>query len=110
MSISPVGGVIYANQNMQIPASKQIDFQNRLDLQNSVAAQILNEKEEEIAEVRPTEETYRIDPEKEHEREKNDESTGEKEEENKFIKQNKNSIKKDKIQEIKSTHHLDIKV
>jgi len=110
MSLSPVGGVIYANQNMQIPASKQIDFKNRLDLQNSAAAQMLNEKEKEVTEVRPMEEAYKIDPEKEHEKEKNDESSGEKEEENKFAKQNKSIIKKDETQETNSTHHLDIKV
>ena len=108
MSITPIGGVIYANQNMQIPASKQIDFQNRVDLQNSAAAQLLNEKEKEVAEVRPTEETYKIDPEKEHEREKNDESTGEKEEEEKLAKKIEKKIKKSS--ENSSFHHLDIKV
>ena len=70
MAITPLGGVIYANQNMQIPASKQIDFQNKLDLQNVMAAEVLNEKEKEIEEVRPTEESYKIDPENEHEKEK----------------------------------------
>ncbi len=108
MSLSPVGGVIYANQNMQIPASKQIDFKNRLDLQNSAAVGILNEQDKEVSEVRPTEESYKIDPEKEHEKEKKDESSGEKEEEEKFIK--KVSKKNKKEFDVPLNGHLDIKV
>ncbi len=106
MAISPVGGVIYANQNMQVPASKQIDFQNRLDLQNVVAAELIKEKEKEVEEIRPTEESYKIDPENEHEKEKSEEESGEKEEEAKFANKIEKKIKKDS----KSTHLLDIKV
>ncbi len=106
MAISPLGGTIYANQNMQIPASKQIDFQNKLDLQNVQAAEILNEKEKEIEEVRPTEESYKIDPENEHEKEKSDEESGEKEQEGKLAQKIKKEIKKEKSTE----HILDIKV
>jgi len=106
MAITPLGGVIYANQNMQIPASKQIDFQNKLDLQNVMAAEVLNEKEKEIEEVRPTEESYKIDPENEHEKEKNDEESGEKEEEAKLANKIEKNIKNKKS----SSHLLDIKV
>lgn len=106
MGISPLGGVIYANQNMQVPAAKQIDFQSKLDLQNVMAAELLNEKEKEVEEVRPTEESYKIDPENEHEREKKDEESGEKENEEKLMNKVEKKIK-DKKQ---STHLLDIKV
>ena len=108
MALSAIGGAIYANQNMHIPASKQIDMQNRIDLQNSAAAQILNEKDKEIAEVRPTEESYKIDPEKEHEKEKNDESAGEKEQEQQMEEKIAKKQKKESPSSL--AHHLDIKV
>lgn len=81
MAVSPVGAMIYTNQNMNAAAVKQTDFQNRLDMQNVAAMASSNEKNKEIEEVRPTEETYKIDPEKEHQKQKNEEETGAKEEE-----------------------------
>ncbi len=108
MAISSLGGVIFANQNMQIPASKQIDFQNKFDLQNVVAAKLLNDKDKEVGEVKPTEETYKIDPDKEHEKEENDENSGEKEKETNFAKTKRK--KEIKNEEENSSYHLDIKV
>ena len=81
MAVSPVGAMIYTNQNMNAAAVKQTDFQNRLDMQNVAAMASSNEKNKEIEEVRPTEETYKIDPEKEHEKQKKEEESGAKEEE-----------------------------
>ena len=80
MAITPVGGMIYANQNMQAAATKQTDFQARLDAQNLAATESANAKDKEVREIRPTEETYKIDPEKEHQKEKSDEETGAREE------------------------------
>lgn len=107
MPITPVGGMIYANQNMQVAASKQTDFQNRLDVQNTAAAATINEKEKEIEEVRPPEETYKIDPEHEHDKEGSDEETGEKEEET-LKEKRKNEKKQD--EEEQTFRKLDIKV
>ncbi len=108
MAISSLGGVIFANQNMQIPASKQIDFQNKFDLQNVVAAKLLNEKDKEVGEVKEAEEIYKIDPDKEHEKEKSDENSGEKEKETNFTK---NKIEKEiKNKQENTPYHLDIKV
>ncbi len=106
MALSSLGGVIFANQNLQIPASKQIDFQNKFDLQNVVAAKLLNDKDKEVGEVKPAEETYKIDPNKEHEKEKSDENSGEKERETKFSKRKKEIESK----QDKTPYHLDIKV
>ncbi len=106
MGISPISGIIYTNQNMQVPAAKQIDFQNKLDLQNVMAAEVLNEKEKEIEEVRPAEESYKIDPQNEHEKEKQDEQSGEKEEEAEFL----NKIEKNQNKKKTGNHLLDIKV
>lgn len=81
MAISPMGAVIYTNQNVTAAATKQTAFQNRAEMQNLMASAIANEKDAVVKEVRPTEETYKIDPEKEHQKQKNEEETGAKEEE-----------------------------
>lgn len=81
MAISPVGAMIYTNQNMNAAAVKQTDFQNRLDMQSAAAMTSSNEKSKEVREVRPAEETYKIDPEKEHQKQKSEEESGAKEEE-----------------------------
>ena len=81
MAIGPVGAVIYTNQNMTAAATKQTAVQNRNEMQSVMASAIANEKEEVVKEIRPTEETYKIDPEKEHQKQKNEEESGAKEEE-----------------------------
>jgi hypothetical protein len=81
MPIGPVGSVIYANQMITAQATKQSEIQNALQMQSVVAAAIQNEKEDEVQDVRPPEEAYRIDPEKEHQRQKNEEEQGATEEE-----------------------------
>jgi len=81
MTISPLGSVIYTNQNTTAAASKQTSIQNRAQMQNLIAGAIANEKEAVVKELRPTEETYKIDPEKDHEKQKNEEESGVKEEE-----------------------------
>ena len=76
MPVGPIGSVIYANQMIPVQASKQTEIQNALQMQSAVAAALQNEKEDEVQDVRPAEETYKIDPEKEHERQKNEEEQG----------------------------------
>ncbi len=72
MAISPIGGVVYANQNMQVPATQQAEFQQRIDAQATAAMAASNEEKKEIEEIRPTEETLELDPEKDHEKSKQD--------------------------------------
>ncbi len=81
MPITPLEGIVYANQNMQVPASKQTDYRNRVEFQNLVAAAAVNEKPSVVQDVGDLVETEPIDPEKEHQREEAEEQTGEKEEE-----------------------------
>ena len=69
MAVGPVGSVIYTNQNMNVAASKQNDHQNRIELQNVINSP-LSEEKKEVKAIRPTEETYKIDPENEHEKDK----------------------------------------
>lgn len=63
MAIGPVGNAVYVHQNMHVAASKQTDLLNRFDLQNVMAAEILKDKEKEVTQVRPAEETHAVDPE-----------------------------------------------
>lgn len=104
MAVTPIGNMIYVNQNMQVSASKQTDFQARLDAQNLAANEASNEKEKDIQEVRPTEETYKVDPEKEHEKDKKEQEQEAKESAEENLSQdNKNDEKNDG-----KTHLLDI--
>ena len=68
MAIGPVAGMIYVNQNAPVAASVQSDFQSKLDMQMAMNAAASAEKKKEVEETRPTEESYRIDPENEHEK------------------------------------------
>lgn len=104
MAITPVGGMIYANQNMQTPATQQAEFQQRLDAQSMAAMAASNQEKKEVEEIRPTEESYEIDPEKEHNQQTSDEEEGVGEEKKK---------KKEHEEETSSSsdeHVLDIKI
>jgi hypothetical protein len=109
MAIGPIGAHIYVNQNMQIQASKQTDFQNKLDLQNIQAAAVANEKDKDVQEVRPPEETYKIDPEHEHERQKKEEENGATQEQEKKAKKDKKSSVEEE-NDNGDFEHLDIKI
>jgi len=106
-AIGPVGSMIYTNQNVTAAATKQTAVQNRNEMQNVMASAIANEKEAVVKELRPTEATYKIDPEKEHQKQKKEEESGAKEEEttkdtkHKHLKESENA---------KPTSRLDITV
>lgn len=68
MAISPISNTIYVNQNTPVAASVQSDFQSKLDMQIAINAAAAVQKKKEVEEIRPTEETYKIDPENEHEK------------------------------------------
>ncbi|MBE0495333.1 MAG: hypothetical protein IBX45_02865 [Campylobacterales bacterium] len=72
MAVSPIGGMVYANQSLPMAAAKQMDFHTRLEAQNLAAGVAANEKDKEVQAVRPTEETHKIDPEREHQQKKDD--------------------------------------
>lgn len=72
MPVTPLGNTIYINQNMNVVANKQSEVQNRFDLQSLAAMALNEEKNEEVEQVRPTEETYKIDPQHQHEKSKSE--------------------------------------
>ena len=105
MAIGPIGAVAYANQATPAQTKLQSNFQNRLDVQSSAAMAMQDADKQEIQDVRPAEETYKIDPEHEHEKEKREQE--QKEQEEKPIE--KTILKKDEEEDIMPSHHLDIK-
>ncbi len=66
--LGPVENTIYVNQQTASIASVKGNQINRFDLQNVAAQAIVNEKEKEVLDVRPAEESHEIDPEREHEK------------------------------------------
>ncbi|MBV5349270.1 hypothetical protein JZU61_06435 [bacterium] len=69
MAISPVGGVIYANQQMAGIAGEVGAVQNRFELQALAAQALARDQKTEVQEVRPTEENKEVDSNREHTKE-----------------------------------------
>ncbi len=107
MAITQLHGILFANQNMQVVASKQISLQGRVDFQNLVAAAAANDKQREIDETRAAEEGKGINPDREHNKEKAEQEMGEKAQETKIREK---SQKKEEDEELSTTRILDIKV
>lgn len=109
MSISPLGNIHFINQNAPVASAVNANTQARFDLQNAMAAELANEKNEEVAELRPAEETYKIDPEHEHERQKREQEQSSSD--NDKSSQNDQSLTDENLAEIDNEiHHLDIKI
>ncbi|ATB70914.1 hypothetical protein SJPD1_2826 [Sulfurospirillum diekertiae] len=109
-SVGAIGNVIYANQMVTVQAAKQMDYQNSVQMQSMIAEAMQNEKEEIVEDVRPAEETYKIDPENEHERQKSEEENGATEEQMKQHEEMKEHSKAEE-EEVPAVHdgHLDVK-
>lgn len=107
-NIGSIGSVVYANQMIPTQAAKQMDYQNSVQMQSMLAEALQNEKEEIVEEIRPAEESYKIDPENEHERQKHDEESGATEEQ---IAQEHKEHPASEEDEVPAVHdgHLDIK-
>ena len=103
MALGPVGNVIFVNQQTPAVASIKADQLARLDFQNMAAQHIVNEKEKEVQEIRPTEENQKIDPDREHQRQEADEETKEQK-----TKSHKTNLKEEEESSSLSLHHLDI--
>ena len=108
-TIGPIGNVIYANQMVTVQAGKQMDYLNSVQMQSAIAEAMQNEKEEVVEEVRPAEESYKIDPENEHERQKHEEESGATEEQMNQEEHEAHTVEEE--DEIPAVHngHLDIK-
>lgn len=72
MAIGPVGNAIFANQMTANVSSVQNAHSSRVDFQNMVAQAAVNEKDEKVLKVRPTEENHEVDEDREHTRDEAD--------------------------------------
>jgi len=72
MAVGPIGNAIFTNQMTPAVTSVQNAHNNRVDFQNMVAQATVQEKDEKVLEVRPTEENHEIDPDREHQRDEAD--------------------------------------
>ena len=100
MSVGPLGSVIFTNQMSANASSVQNAHNNRVDIQNVVSATQLQEKDEKVLEVRPTEENQEVDPDNEQEHSNDSNSS----------KRNKKNKDESVEENIEQTHHLDILV
>lgn len=75
MAIGAIGNTIFVNQMTASASSVQNAHQNRVDFQNMVAQAAMQEKDEKVLEVRPTEESHEVDPDREHEKNSADQET-----------------------------------
>jgi hypothetical protein len=75
MAIGPIGNAIFVNQQTATASSVQNAHNNRVEFQNLAAQAAANDKDKQVIEVRPTEESHEVDPDREHERQQADEET-----------------------------------
>jgi len=72
MSVGAIGSTIFTNQMTPVASSTANAHNNRVDFQNMVAQTTINEKDEKVLEVRPTEENQEVDEDREHARDEVD--------------------------------------
>jgi hypothetical protein len=75
MAIGAIGNAIFTNQMTANAAAIQNAHNNRVDFQNMIAQAAVQEKDEKVLEVRPTEENHEVDPDREHEKNEADQET-----------------------------------
>ena len=66
MAISPVAGAIYANQVAPAASAIQGEQQAKFDIQSALAA--VAEQKKEVEEIRATDEIYKINPDKQEQK------------------------------------------
>lgn len=114
MAVTPLGNSNFINQNAPVVSQVHANQQARFDMQALMASELATQQNEEIKEVRPMEESYKLDPEKEHERQKSEEEASEfeNEEQNAKAKDEENYLEDelDSKEESEEPHVLDIKI
>lgn len=100
MAVGLVANAIYVNQQTATASSVHNAHNNRVDFQNMVAQAAAQEKENEVIEVRPTEDNQEINPDREHQKNEADQESA----------RSKKEEKKPQKEESQPLHILDIKV
>ena len=102
MAVTALGNVIQVNQNIHLAANKVANTISRMDVQDLAAREIAKEQKKSIEEVKPAEETYKVNPDNEREKDQARQERyrqGEDEEED----EQQQSLEDD-------AHHIDISV
>lgn len=111
MSITPIGNTTFVNQNAPVASQVQANNQARFDMQAALATKLAGEQDNEVQQVRPTEETYRIDPQNQHEKEKGEQEAEAFEQETRQNnKADEDSVEDLQTQSADEGHMLDIKI
>lgn len=95
-----VANAIYVNQQTVTVSSVQNAHNNRVDFQNMAAQALMQERESEVMEVRPTEENQQVDADREHQKNEADQESARSKKEQKELQE----------EELQPLHILDIKV
>ncbi len=108
MAVSPISNVNYINQNSQVSSVQQANAQVKLDFQAMVNLQEMQKKQDEVQEIRPTEETLKADEDKDgNGKQENQESKKAKEKDEDLGQDSQNEIQ---IGEDGMIQHLNISV
>ncbi len=111
MPITPLDAITFANQNMQVVASKQNDYRNRIESQQYAAVVASVKGNSEIEELNELKDDQKVDSEREHQREESEEETGEKAKETQIKQALNNKDKREDKEEFDAPYRiLDIKV
>jgi hypothetical protein len=105
MAISPLGNIVLVNQMTPAATAPQNAHTNRVELQNFMAQAAIQEKDEKVLEIRETEESHAVDPDREHNQQEADEEM-----QNMSQKHRDTASEKDESSDTPSLHKLDIKV
>lgn len=109
MPITPLDAITFANQNMQVAASKQNDYRNRIESQKYAVVAEMVGKENQVEGVDDLSEDQKVDEQREHNRQEAEEQTGEKSKETQRIEQKKEKVEV-KEELVSPPRILDIKV
>jgi len=102
MAVGPVGSVVLVNQMTPAVTPLQGGQYTRYELQNLAAQALVQEKQQEVEEVRPTEENHAVDPDREHTRQEAEEELAQ---QNKKPKKDRKNVE-DEEEDITQEHHL----
>ena len=109
MAVGPIGAIAYANQAMPAQTKMQANFQNRIDMQSEVATAIQDADKKEIEDIRPTEETYLIDPDREHEKDRSNQEQSRRENKEKKQSDAEAEAEEEEVAWAATQKHIDIK-
>jgi len=104
MSISPLGNVVLVNQMTPVATIPQNAHTNRVELQNFMVQEAIQEKDEQVLDIREAEESHSLNPDREHYREEADEEM------QNMSQKKKNHKKAEDTLTTSPLHKLDIKV